>query len=329
MDDERRPHPPSGGLPGVLVAGGTALISGVSVFVNSYGVHAVRQPAVYTTAKNLVAAVLLVAATAVAARLRRPGAWPLGSRWVGRTGGEARATGRPLRGLPPLRLLALAYVGVVGGGIAFILFFDGLAATTATPAAFLHDSLVVWVAVLAVPLLGERLHGWNVAAIALLVAGQVIVLGGVGHLASDRGQALVLAATLLWAVEVVLAKRLLADLSPATVSLVRMGVGAVVLLAYLALHGLLGALTSFSAVQLQWVLLTGVLLAGYVGTWMTALARARAVDVTSVLVGSTLVTSLLSAATGTSTTAPAALGLVLIALGAGTVVWCTRRPQLA
>ena len=33
--------------------------------------------------------------------------------------------------------------------------------------------------------------------------------------------------------------------------------------------------------QLGWVLLTGLLLSGYVATWMTALARARALDVTS------------------------------------------------
>ena len=39
-----------------------------------------------------------------------------------------------------------------------------------------------------------------------------------------------------------------------------------------------------TAGQLGWVLFTGLLLAGYVGTWMTALSRARAIDVTSILV---------------------------------------------
>ena len=43
------------GMNGVLVAGITAVISGISVFANSYGVHHVPSPSVYTTGKNLVA----------------------------------------------------------------------------------------------------------------------------------------------------------------------------------------------------------------------------------------------------------------------------------
>jgi len=50
-------------------------------------------------------------------------------------------------------------------------------------------------------------------------------------------EAMILAATLLWAVEVVVAKRLLADLPPLTVGLGRMGLGVVVLLGWLAATG--------------------------------------------------------------------------------------------
>ena len=62
-----------GRIPGVFVAGVTALISGVSVFVNSYGVRAVPSPVVYTTVKNVVAALVLVVAAAIglAARTRQ------------------------------------------------------------------------------------------------------------------------------------------------------------------------------------------------------------------------------------------------------------------
>ena len=51
---------------------------------------------------------------------------------------------------------------------------------------------------------------------------------------------------------------------------------------------------------------------------MTALGRARAVDVTSVLVGSAVVTALLQAAAGTAPLAPHVLGLILILGGAAT-----------
>lgn len=307
-------------LAGAWVAAVTALISGVSVFVNSYGVHAIVPAAAYTTAKNLVAALFLGGATLAAVGLRQAPRWSVARRWVDQPATGWIAGGDHLR-RRAARWLGLGYVGIVGGGVAFILFFDGLADTAPTPAAFLHDGLVVWVAFLAVPLLRERLHVWNLLAIAFLMGGQVAVLGGVGHLAANRGDLLVLGATWLWSVEVVVSKRLLRGLAPAAVSLVRMGVGAVLLLAYLGATGTLSVLGSLSLSQIGWAVVTGLLLAGYVGTWMTALSRARAVDVTSVLVGSTVVTSLLSAMAGRLPVAPAVAGLLLITLGVVILMW--------
>jgi len=302
------------GLPGLVVAGITAVVSGVAVFVNSYAVHSVQPPAVYTTAKNLVAAFLLLLVSGVAGYVRQES--PMAARWItAPRGGAGGSLG------PTARVMAALYVGVVGGGIAFILFFDGLAESAATPAAFLHSSLVVFVAVLAWPVLRERPTLWNLAAIVALVWGQAALAGGVSGLALRSGQMLVLSATLLWAVEVVLAKRLLADLSPGALAVLRMGVGSVVLVGYLGLHHELRLLGSLSGEAVGWVLLTGLILAVYVATWMTALSRARALDVTSVLVGAALVTALLQAAAGTKVLHPEGLGLVLVALGTAAVLW--------
>ena len=301
---------------GLALAACTALVSGVAVFVNSYGVRAIASPAVYTTAKNLVA-FLGLAAVALGAGTwpTRPGIRGLHLLAPPSMGGHAETSPTG-----PGTWVGLAYVGVVGGGVAFVLFFTGLSQTAATPAAFWHDTLVVWVAFLALPLLGERVRWWNVAAIGLLVAGQIALAQGVGHLAVEGGQMLVLAATLLWSVEVVVAKWLLRRFSAAAVSLVRMGIGGVTLLVYLAATGKLHLLTAFGASQISWALVTGLLLAGYVGTWMTALARARAVDVSSVLVASVFVTALLQDAAGTAHVAPQVAGLVLVAVGAGLVL---------
>jgi drug/metabolite transporter (DMT)-like permease len=100
----------------------TAVISGVAVFTNSYGVRAFGDPTVYTTAKNLVAAVVLAAA------------------------------------------------------------------------------------LLAVPLLRDRIGPWHLAAIALLVWGQAVLGGGVRAIGFGTGEAMILAATVLWSVEVIVAK---------------------------------------------------------------------------------------------------------------------------
>src|SRR5579872_7018838 len=300
---------------GLEIAGVTAVVSGIAIFVNSYGVHAVRQAAVYTSAKNAVAAVLLLAGSLVAR---------------GRQSDRRGASLDSWRALGARHWVGLAYVGIVGGGVAFVLFFVGLAHTAAEPAAFLHDTLVLWVALMAVPFLGERISGWNVAAVCLLVGGQVAVTGGVGHLVATQGQALVLAATVLWSVETVVAKRLLAALSPAAVANARMSIGAVVLLGYLVLTHHIDALVRLDAHQLGWIVVTGSLLAVYVATWMAALARARAIDVASVLAASVIVTSLLDAAAGHRGLAPHAIGLVLVAVGTGAVVraW-PRQPALS
>ena len=179
----------------------------------------------------------------------------------------------------------------------------------------------------------ERLTGLLLApvaaAIALLVGGEVALSKGIGHLAWGSGTSLVLAATLLWALEVVVAKRLLSGIAPATVSLVRMGVGSAALLAYLAVEGSLGSLFALNRSQLGWVLFTGLLLAGYVGTWMTALSRARAIDVTSILVASSLITAALQALAGAQPLAPEWLGLVLITVGTALVAWRMPRHVMA
>lgn len=284
---------------GLALAATTACISGVSVFVNSYGVRRFPDATTYTTAKNLVAAVLLGAllATVTASRSAEGITAPRGrAGWLG-----------------------LAAIAVVGGSVPFVLFFEGLARASSTEAAFLHKTLFVWVALLAVPLLGERVRAPHVAAIALLVGGQVALAGDLSTLRLGAGETMVLGATLLWSVEVVVAKRLLADLSPLTVGTARMGGGLVVLVAWAAGRGELDALTGLDASGWGWAALTGALLFTYVATWYSALARAQAVDVTAVLVLGAVITAALDRVVkGTPLPDPA--GLVLVAAGVGLVL---------
>ncbi len=289
MNDRRRT--------GLLLALGAASISGVAVFLNGYGVKAVGNATTYTTLKNCVALLVLVGVVAAIASAQ---------------GG--RGSSALTRPTTRVQWWGLGVVGVLGGAVAFVLFFEGLARASSTNAAFLHKTLLVWVALLAVPLLGERLGIWHVAAIAALVVGQVGLAGGVSALVGS-GQAMVLGATLLWAVEVVVAKRLLGDLSSWTVALARMGIGSAALLAWSALRGGLGGVLALSASQWGWILLTGVVLACYVGTWFAALARAQAVDVTAVLVLGAVVTSILAAGVQGVPVVPQLGWLALVLLG--------------
>jgi drug/metabolite transporter (DMT)-like permease len=286
---------------GIALALVTALISGVAIFVNSYAVKEIADAALFTTLKNGVAALALLGVTVLAAR--RPQPLPAGARaWSG-----------------------MALVGLFGGGLAFLLFFSGLAVASAPSAAFIHKTLFVWVALLAVPFLGERLGLIQLGALGALLASQLLITPPTG-VTWGLGETLIAAATLIWAAEVVLAKRLLARVDPLVLGVGRLGIGLVVLVGYVGFAGKLGALFALDATQWTWVLLTGALLAGYVGTWFCALQRAPASVVTSVLVlGAPITATLAAAASGTIPAAVPLAGYALAVLAAGAVALVAAR----
>jgi len=293
---------------GLVLALVTAFISGVAVFVNGYGVRRFPDATLYTTAKNVVTAFVLLGVAALAQARRRRAS-------VDRHGD--RPTRRSLGGL--------ILVATIGGSVPFVLFFEGLSRASSTDAAVIHKTLVVWVALLAIPLLGERLSTIHVGAIALLVAGQAALAGGLPVLASDAGEAMILAATLLWAGETILAKKLLGSFAPSTVGLARMGLGSVALVAWTVATGKLSLLADVGAVGWMFAALTGMLLAGYVACWFAALCRAPAIDVTALLVVGAVVTTVLNAVFEGAPLAPDAVGVALIAAGGLLVVLATRR----
>lgn len=273
---------------GIVLALGTAAISGLSVYVNAFGVKLVPDPVVYTTLKNAVAALLLVAVALAA-------------------GGAGE-----LRILDARRRWGLVVIAIVGGSVPFILFFSGLAAAAAPTAAFIHKTLFVWVALLAVPFLGERLGWLQVAALGTLLLGQALVTSPAG-MGWGTGETMIAAATLLWAIEVIIAKRLLAAVSPSLLAASRLALGLVGLVGFLAATGRLAGLAAVPADAWVWVVATGGLLAGYVTTWYGALRLARATTVTSVLVVAAVVTAVLSSVTGGSVPSTTAIvGYVVI-----------------
>jgi drug/metabolite transporter (DMT)-like permease len=300
---------------GLAFAGGTAVISGIAVFVNSGGVRAFGDPTVYTSAKNLIAALLL--------GLLAIGAVNRGSQAAPRRPETSRTWWQ------------LAAIGVIGGSVPFVLFFEGLSRATASDAAFLHKTLVVWVAVLAVPLLGERLGRLQITAVGALLVGQIVLVGSLPQLGFGSGELMILGATLLWSVEVIIAKRALVDVAPLTVGIARMGLGTLALLLWTVVTRGPGVFAALTAAQVGWALATGAILAAYVATWLAALSRAPAVDVTAVLVAASIITALLEGAAGRVELAPMAPGLILLSLGVAAAVLGglrrdeTTRPRLA
>ncbi|HET9083383.1 MAG TPA: EamA family transporter [Candidatus Limnocylindrales bacterium] len=290
---------------GLMLAAGTAVISGISVFVNATAVKAVPDPAVFTFLKNLVAvAVLFVVAAAVV----RPT--------------EVRTISRGDRSM-------LTVIGVFGGGVAFLLFFSGLAMASAPTAAFIHKTMFIWVALMAGPFLAERLGPAPIAALAVLLAGQILILPPLG-ITWGMGETLIAFATLIWAVEVVLAKRVLGRVRSPIVGVARLGIGLVVLVGFLLVTGRVTGIVELGAPAWTWVVATGLLLAAYVGTWMAALRRAPATEVTSILVlGAVITAGLTAMSRGTLPEPVAAAGYLVALLGVVALLVVRRNPATA
>ena len=289
----RLPRIPATIRTGVVLAFATAAISGVSIFVNGLAVKQLPDPALYTTLKNGIAAVVLVALAMATVRPAAVRAMPAGS-W-----------GR------------LVLIGAIGGSIPFVLFFTGLAQASAPSAAFIHKTLFIWVALLAVPFLGERLGLAQLAALAVLLVGQALILTPSG-VTWGTGETLIAAATLLWAVETILARRVLASVPSGVVAAARLGFGLVVLVGYLAATGGLGGIAALQPVQWAWVLITGLFLSGYVATWFAALQRAPASLVTAILVlGAPVTAGIQALQSGHAPALPIFAGDVLVLVAGG------------
>jgi drug/metabolite transporter (DMT)-like permease len=290
----RRSHPrlalPVSVNAGIGLAFGAALVSGLAIYLNAFAVKQVPDAAVYTTLKNAVAAVVLIGVLAFGVRTRLV---------------ETPRVSR--RDWP-----AILLVGVVGGSVPFVLFFTGLAQASAPSAAFIQKTLFVWVAILAAPILGERFGLATLLGLAVLLAGQLLVLPPSG-IVWGTGETLILVATLLWAVETVVVRRLLRSVPTGLMATLRMAVGVVILFGYLAVTGKASSIAALGSQQWTWIGITGLILAAYVGTWFAALRRAPASVVTSVLVVGAVVTGLLTTATkGTVPSPVVVVGYVLI-----------------
>jgi drug/metabolite transporter (DMT)-like permease len=280
----------------------TAVISGTSNFINKLAVSAVKDPVVFTTLKNGLVAVLLIGIL-LALRQRRE-----------------------LTSLTRRSILQLLTIGAVGGSLPFALFFTGLTKTTALNAALIHKTLFLWVILLAVPLLRERVSILQWLGVSALFGANVLV-GGFAGFHYNTGELMILAATVLWAIENVIAKVALRDISSTLVAAARMTIGSLILLPFALLRDQgFYSITALSLHQWGFVLFTVVLLLGYVLCWYAALARAPASYVAMLLVPATLVTNVLSAIfiTHALDARQIASGILLVT-GTALVVWTARR----
>ena len=280
---------------GLLLVLGTALVSGLSIFLNTFAVAGI-DPNIFTGFKNIFVG-LIIAGVVVLTWQRR----------------EVRALERR-------DWLWLFVVGFIGGSVPFVLFFNGLVMTTGAKAGFIHKTLFIYVAFLAFFFLKERLTKAVVLGFLALTIGQILFLQ-VQPAELTRGDALILIATFLWAIELVIAKRLMNRILPNIIVASRMLFGGLFIGIYVLASGQWQGVLTLTQPQVGWIAVTTLLLTGYVMTFYNGLRYVPAHVASSVLALGAPITLLLQAVFQDKTISPRQIiGMALMTASALVIV---------
>jgi len=253
---------------GYLLVFLTALISGFAIFINGFGVKVI-DPYIFTFLKNLSVAVFLTGLLFIL------------KDW------------RLLKKISKKQWILLVLVGLIGGSIPFLLFFKGLSLTTAVKGAFLHKIMFVYVAFLAFVFLKEKIDKKFLLGGLLLVLGNLFLLKKIPY-SINQGDLLIFLAVLFWAGENIISKYVLKELPGRIVACARMFFGAIFIFLFLLFTSQASLMSGISLSQISWVLLTGVILFGYVMTWYSGLKYIPVSKAVVILLLGSPITTLLS-----------------------------------
>ncbi|MBS3112836.1 EamA family transporter [Candidatus Woesearchaeota archaeon] len=249
---------------GLILAFTTAIISGFSIYLNKFGVTGIES-SIFTFSKNIIVALFLFSTVLLF---------------------------KENLNLKLKQWIKLIMIGLIGGSIPFLLFFKGLQLTSSASAAFIHKTMFVYVALLAVLFLREKITKKFLAGSILLLMGNAIFLK-VYYPIFDKGALYIFIATLLWAIENIISKHTLKELSSRVVAFGRMFFGSSFILVYLIFSEKIVLLNTLNLNQIGWVLVTTIPLFLYQITWYESLKYLKASTATSVLLLGSMITSLL------------------------------------
>lgn len=288
---------------GIYLALCTAVISGFAVFLNKFASKAFLDPYVFTAWKNLPVAILFLGVILL------PKFW------------------KQIKVLDRKQWLHLLIIGLIGGSIPFLMFFKGFMITSSGNAALIHKTLFIWVGILAIIFLKEKLGRLQILAFIVLFAGNFLLLGFKGW-NLGAGDGLIFGATLFWTAEFILAKKVLINLSSEIVAWGRMFFGSIFIVGFIVLTGGANKLFLVETAQLKWLFLSCPLLFGYVFIWYKALKYAPASVVAVALVPASIITTLLNSIFITGSFTLKQLIVSLLFAG-GVFVFCKYKPKKA
>lgn len=231
---------------GTILALLAALISGLAIPINKIFVVGL-DPTVFTAVRGLFIGIIF---------------YILASR--------VKPKRKKFKKVPWKYLIAIA---VVGGSFAFLMFFTGLKLTTAGRGAFLHKTLPLYITIFAFLFLKEKIGHKQALALAIMLIGCTIIYST--QITPSKfwsnpslGDLLVVGATVLWAIENTIAKKVMKKgESNYVVSFARMFIGAMILFAIIALQDKMSLLFSLTFHEIINLTISIAILFGYVFTW--------------------------------------------------------------
>jgi len=274
---------------GLFLIFSTAIISGFSIFINKYSVDMIN-PYIFSFLKNIAVALMLTCLIFLV------------------TGWKSFAI------LKRKQWLQLIIIGLVGGSIPFLLFFKGLSLTSAAQGSFIHKTMFIYAAILAAIFLKEKISKEFLVGTLLLLVGCLFLLKTLPT-SFGWGDLFVFLATILWAIENLISKYVLKELSPKIVAWGRMFFGSIFILIYLALTSQINLLSNLEWGQYSWTLITSILLFGYVLTWYSGLKYIPLSIATAILTLGSPITTLLSLISTHQINLKEIISLVLILSG--------------
>lgn len=268
----------------------TAIISGVSIFINQFGAKVIN-PYIFTGLKNIVVALCL---GGLILMLK-----------------EAK----DLKKLSRKNWLNLIAIGIVGGSVPFLMFFKGLSMTTGSEASYIHKFMFIFIAILAPIFLKEKLKWHYLIGLIFLLIGGILLFKINGTFKLDFGDLLVLGATFLWSIENLISKKLVGEISPKIVAWGRMTFGSLIIIGYWIIAGQTSALLDLNFSNIIFVLISAVLLLGYVYTWYLGLKYVPLIYAAAILALGAPITSLLEIFQGKIYSFGQIFGISLMFLG--------------
>lgn len=251
----------------------TALISGFSIFANKIFVASIN-PLVYTTIRSLaIGTIFFILSLSY-------------NHWK-------------IKKFTSVSWKYLLSIGIIGGGIAFWLFFSGLQATTSGRAGFIHKTLPIYVTILAFIFLKEKITKKQLFALGISIVGLIVLLYS-SVTPTDLwnnpqlGDLLILGATVLWGIENILARKAMINgENNFVVSFSRMFIGGLFLAGIILIIGKANLFLELNGTQWLYILLSTVILFGYVLTYYWGIKYINVSKAATILIVSPVITLIL------------------------------------